>query len=154
MRIHVSTQLKGTPGRVWQEVQTSKLLEYVARPLIVFEPISHPAFPEIWGNGCYQVRMRLFGVLSLGKQWIVIQPNVSPEGYDLLDDGHGDMIARWRHLITLRPTPEGFTQYTDTVEIDAGLLTIGVWLFAHIFYRYRQSRWRRLVRRNFNYDHL
>lgn len=101
------------------------------------------------GNGNYQVRMWLFGVLPLGTQWIVIRHIASSEGYDLLDDGHGNLITRWQHLISLRPTPGGFTLYTDTVNIDARWLTFGVWLFANIFYRYRQSRWRRLVQKEF-----
>lgn len=152
MQVQISTILKDAPDRIWRDVQTSKLLQYIAQPLIVFEPVSPPTFPEIWGDGNYQVRMRLFGVLPLGTQWIVIRHMASSEGYDLLDDGHSNMITRWQHLISLRPAPEGSTLYTDTVNIDAGWLTFGVWLFANIFYRYRQSRWRRLVRRNFSYD--
>ncbi|MDL1945130.1 MAG: hypothetical protein AB1509_00695 [Chloroflexota bacterium] len=152
MQVQISTILKSAPDRIWQEVQTSRLLQYISQPLLVFTPVSPSAFPETWGNGNYQVRMWLFGVLPLGTQWIVIRHIASSEGYDLLDDGHGNLITRWQHLISLRPTPGGFTLYTDTVNIDARWLTFGVWLFANIFYRYRQSRWRRLVRRNFNYD--
>ena len=39
------------------------------------------------------------------------------------------------------------TLYADEIEIRAGLLTVFVWLFAHGFYRYRQMRWQRVIRR-------
>lgn len=152
MQVKISTLLPCAPERVWQEVQTSRLLRYITQPLVVFDPISPVTFPEKWSDERYWVRMKLFGFFSIGKQWIVIRRTVVPQGYELLDDGHGDKITRWRHLITLRPTSDGFTHYTDTVDIKAGLLTFGIWLFASIFYRYRQNRWRRLVASNFNYD--
>jgi len=37
------------------------------------------------------------------------------------------------------------SRYTDHVDISAGLLTPGVWLFASLFYRARQQRWKRLL---------
>lgn len=151
MQVKISTLLHCAPERAWQEVQTSRLLRYIAYPLVHLEPITPRTFPETWSEGRYLVRMRLFGFLPFGTQWIVIRRAVTPGIYELLDDGHGDFIARWHHLITLRPTPEGFTHYTDVVDIEAGVLTVGVWLYASLFYRYRQMRWRRLVMSNFNY---
>lgn len=151
MQVKISTLLHCAPERIWQEVQTTNLLRHIAHPLVLFEPITPNTFPKKWSDERYWVRMWLFGLLPFGKQWIVIRRTEMQGEYELLDDGHGDMITRWRHLITLRPTAEGFTQYTDTVDIGAGLLTFGVWLFANFFFRYRQSRWRRLVARNFNY---
>lgn len=151
MRVQISTVLECPTERAWQEVQTSRLLCHIATPLVLFEAIVPTALPENWSDDKYQVRMWLFGFIPFANQWIVIQRGSVPGKYELLDDGYGDMIQTWRHLITLRPTPEGFTRYTDTVDIDAGFLTFGVWLFANIFFRYRQSRWRGLVKRNFWY---
>ena len=68
------------------------------------------------------------------------------------DNGRGDLAKRWDHRITIEGTDQGTTQYTDRVEVEAGLLTPGVWAFAQLFYRYRQARWRRLVRHDFDYN--
>jgi len=152
MQVKISTTLPCPPERVWQEVQTTKLLLHVAYPLVVFEPVAPRAFPETWSEESYLVRMRVFGFILIGNQWIVIKRKVTNEKFELLDDGHSNIIKQWRHLISLQRTPEGFTRYTDTVDIKAGLLSFGVWLFANIFYRYRQSRWRQLVKRKFNYE--
>ena len=152
MRIQISTVLHSQPERIWKELQMCRLLFHVASPVVVFEAINPSVFPEFWSDGKYQVRMWLFGFIPLGKQWIVIQHQSMQTGYGLLDDGYGDIIQVWRHLITLNPTPEGFTQYTDTVDIEAGWLTIGAWMFANLFYRHRQNRWRHLVDGNFRFE--
>ena len=151
MRVTVSTLLRCAPERAWQEVQTPRLMGYVARPLVQFAPITPERFPDTWLEGRYLVRMRLFGIFPSGTQWIVIRRAAGPE-YELFDDGHGELITQWRHHITLRRTPEGFTHYTDTVDLKAGWLTAGMGLYAHLYFRHRQRRWRRLVRNNFRYE--
>ena len=52
----------------------------------------------------------------------------------------------WNHTIRFRPLENGKLHCTDEIEIQAGLLTGVVWAFAHVFYRHRQRRWRRLLR--------
>ncbi|MBN8607821.1 MAG: hypothetical protein J0L81_12970 [Caulobacterales bacterium] len=47
-------------------------------------------------------------------------------------------------------TPDGDgALYRDRVRVEAGLLTPGVWMFAALFFRWRQMRWRALVKRGF-----
>lgn len=158
MRVHVSTILDCTPEKAWQEVQTSKLLDYVAAPLVRFVPQQPAAFPAIWQDGKYQVQMRVLGWIPFGKHWIVISHPAADstpgqQHYELLDDGYGDLISTWRHLITIQETVDGRTHYTDTIDVAASLLTPGVWVFASIFYRHRQRRWQKLVQSGFDYGH-
>jgi len=40
----------------------------------------------------------------------------------------------------------GKVSYTDEIEIQAGWLTPVIWLFAHIFYRHRQRRWKVMMK--------
>ena len=151
-----TTLLPCPPERVWQEVQTSQLLSYVTAPLVTFQPISPPLLPDVWGKGRYLVQMKLFGVLSLGRQWIVISKQIvdttpGQHHYVIRDSGSGDIATTWDHIITIRETENSNTHYTDRVEVKAGILTPLIWTFASIFYRYRQYRWRQLVQRNFAY---
>jgi hypothetical protein len=155
--IEVSTVLGISPEKAWNEVQKTELLKYVAYPLLTFQAISPSELPAVWQPGKYLVRLAAFGCIPLGRQWIVIsQPGAkSPtpaEVYQIRDNGFGDLVPKWDHLITIRNTPEGLTQYTDRVEVRAGLLTPFIWLYAKIFYRYRQYRWRKLAGNGFNYD--
>jgi len=52
------------------------------------------------------------------------------------------MVRTWDHEISIRHASATCCFYTDSVDIEAGLLTPLVWLFAQALYRYRQRRWR------------
>jgi hypothetical protein len=56
-------------------------------------------------------------------------------------------VRDWRHRITVDGEGWGSTRYMDEIEVRAGALTPLVWLYANLFYRYRQMRWRRLARK-------
>lgn len=98
------------------------------------------------------MRLRMFGVVPLGNQRIVItKPMLGPLRYQLRDNGSGDLASRWDHLITIEPVGSDQCRYTDEVELKAGILTAFVWAFASVFYAYRQWRWRKLVKDDFAY---
>lgn len=156
MKTTISTLLDAEPERVWAELQRPGLLEYVAAPLVVFDPVDPASFPEQWGEDEYRVAVLLFGLIPLGEQTIrtseVRVNDADGEGfYQLRDDGTGRLVPVWDHLISVRETPDGKTVYTDEIEVKAGVLTPVVWLFAALFYRHRQRRWRKLVANDFEY---
>ncbi len=57
----------------------------------------------------------------------------------------GRSIRAWNHSMKVQPISESRCRYEDRIELQAGPLTPLVWAFASLFYRYRQSRWRRLL---------
>lgn len=137
--------------RCLEQVVTSKLLQYVASPIVAFVPVSPPALPERWEDGMYVVGLRLFGFIPLGLQTIDISvPSRSSSHIELRDNGYSSLISKWDHLITIR-SAEGGCIYSDRLEVEAGVLTPFVWAFAWLFYRHRQRRWLRLVSKAFEY---
>ena len=150
MRVTLSTILDTSAERAWAEVQTPRLLDHVAWPLLTFrytEPVG-----RVWPEGVHQALLRGFGVLPMGMQRIDIsKPMPGPNRYQLRDNGSGDLISRWDHLITIEPLSANRCRYTEEVEVSAGILTPFIWLFALLFYAHRQRRWRALVRSNFSY---
>ncbi|QMT40347.1 hypothetical protein [Neisseria shayeganii] len=150
VRIDIGTDLPCSAEQAAAEVCRPRLLHYVAWPLVVFRPREPAAWPERWVPGTYRAGLYLGGVLPVGGQAIVIS-YPQQAAFALLDDGHGRLIRRWSHLITIEPDGTGGCRYRDRVEIAAGWLTWPVALFAHVFYRYRQYRWRWLVRQGFDY---
>ncbi|MEO1078309.1 MAG: hypothetical protein AAFY29_02050 [Pseudomonadota bacterium] len=148
--IEVSTHLNASPERVRQELKTSRLLEYVNEGLLSFQAEEASSLPEVWEEGRFRVRLKLFGWLPIGYQDIGIEQPSESDQWVVRDNGSGSIARVWDHLIFVEPDGEG-TQYTDRIQVEAGLLTPFVALFAHIQYRYRQRRWRRLVARNFAY---
>jgi hypothetical protein len=123
---------------------------YVNAGLLTFQTAEAAPLPEIWREGRYRVHLKLFGWLPIGEQYIGIEQPVDGDRWFVRDNGSGIIARVWDHLIFVEPDGEG-TRYTDRVRIEAGVLTPFVVLFAHIQYRYRQCRWRRLVANHFDY---
>lgn len=154
MLVNISTKLNCTPEQAWKEVQTSRLLHYVTSPLLTFKPIVPAKLPELWTEGTYQVGLWIFGLIPFGKHSIVITvEDADPRGqiYQIRDNGYGDLISTWDHRITIQAGEDGKTLYSDSAEIKAGVLTFLIWLYEQLFYRYRQSRWRKLAKNHFVY---
>jgi hypothetical protein len=156
VRVVITTELPISPPLAWELVQSPALMRHVSWPLTVFTPLDPPAWPRRWSPGQYRVRMRALGVLPIGEQTISISFPLEEPGegrYQVRDDGSGQLVRRWDHLITFEPGDTRAighgkaTRYTDQVDIEAGFLTVPVWLWANVLYRWRQRRWRRLVRR-------
>lgn len=71
-----------------------------------------------------------------------------------VDEGHGEieteesggLVRVWNNRMHVEPVSEAGCRYTDRIQVQAGLLTPLVWLFAVGFYCYRQRRWQRWVR--------
>ncbi|MFM7785273.1 MAG: hypothetical protein ACKPE6_11630 [Gammaproteobacteria bacterium] len=153
MKLDIATRLPCTLEQAVSAVMTPRLLEYVAAPLLRFSPVDGGRFPPVWAEGSHRVRLRLFGRLPFGEQAIVISFPPCAEGVAIHDAGHSALIPVWDHLITLVPVESG-VRYRDQLEVKAGLLTPFIWLFAQVFYRHRQRRWRRLVAAGFDYTRV
>lgn len=149
MKVSRSTRIALKPETVWAEVQTAGLLQHIAWPLVRFIPVDDAAFESFQPGGRYQVKLRLFGIIPFGTQWIVSSLH-EPKGTQwpkrLRDDGYSALISKWDHWITVAPDKDGGTRYSDEVEVSAGVLTPFIWAFAQIFYWHRQRRWRGLAK--------
>jgi hypothetical protein len=138
--------------RCGQQVLTTRVLKYVAWPLVTFEPVNPPELPEQWNEQKYVVRLLIFGFIPFGRQTINISfPSRSDSHIAMRDNGYARFISKWDHLITIRAVAGGCA-YSDRVEVSAGVLTPFVWAFAWLFFRHRQRRWLRLVGRAFDYE--
>ncbi len=152
MQIDLSSQLPCSLAEVIAQVRTPRLLRQVASPLLSFSPLTPAVFPSTWREGTYWGRLKLFGVLPVGRQAIVISypPAGNAQAFMLRDNGYSPRISKWDQLITAQEV-NGETLYRDRVTIEAGILTPFVWLFARLFYAHRQRRWATLAANGFNY---
>lgn len=149
MKVSRSTRIDLLPATVWAEVQTARLLQHVAWPMVRFGPVGETSLDAFQPGGRDQVKLRLFGFIPFGTQWIVTSLNEPETGEwpkRLRDNGYSALIAKWDHWITVAPDADGGTHYSDDVEISAGILTPFICGFAQIFYWHRQRRWRGLAR--------
>jgi hypothetical protein len=149
MKVALSTNIDLPPDEVWRRVQTLSCSCTSPHRSCAF--MVNPAHASNFGEQeRFLVDLTLFGVLPFGKQWIVPTVHMDDAAKwpkKLRDNGYSALITTWDHWITVEPDGERGTRYRDEVEVKAGLLTPFVWLFAQVFYRHRQRRWRALAER-------
>ena len=147
MRVYVESVLPCSAQKVWEELQKPALHREIIRPLFRFAPVEPPELPERWLQGA-TVRLRgyLFGFLPLGVHTIFLE-RIDQAAREIQSREHERLVPRWDHLVRVRPAAGGQTLYSDEILIEAGWLTLFVWLFAQVFYRHRQRGWRRVARR-------
>jgi hypothetical protein len=149
MLVKVMSVFNCDSNELFREVKKTESLFYIAKPLIKFVQLPEHPLPELWKEGKYPVKMYILGFIPFGKQWIAI--SIYNNNLHIRDNGYSKLIKKWDHNIYLKGVGENKTLYTDTIDINAGILTIFIAMFAKIFYRWRQKRWRRLINNHFNY---
>ncbi len=121
-------------------IRRPALFLHVAAPLVHFSPIGVDRFPDRWEEGEYRGAMRLFGLLPIGWQAIVIEfPTSADTDLVLRDRGYGPLLREWDHRIAVSPHGSG-TRYVDRLTLDAGWLTPIAAFGVKQFFRHRQRR--------------
>ncbi len=147
MKVKVSSNFNISAEQAWQLVQQSDTLLYVTRGLLGFQPLESE-LPEKWRSGItVPLRIVLFSLIPAWRHEVRFV-SVSEADRQILTNESGGAIKTWDHLATVKPTNEGRCTYSDEIEVDAGLLTPLIWLYANAFYRYRHLRWRRLIKKS------
>ena len=130
---------------MWEELQKVSSLMYVASPILKFKPQKGHSVPEKWTLGTeYKLKLSLFGIFPLGDHFIKLV-ELNKEENLIISNERGNLTKTWNHIIKFTAIDDQTIEYTDEIEISAGILTLLIWLFAHIFYRHRQNKWKKLL---------
>jgi hypothetical protein len=142
--VTVTSELPAPAEVVWAGVRTPHAFVHVARGML-----RYPAAERIhgpWRTGQTIAGWTfLFGVLPFSKHHLAVE-SIDDATMELWSDEHGGLVRSWRHRLSVTPVDAGTCRYEDHIEIDAGPLTRVVAIYAHVFYRHRQRRWRGLAR--------
>ncbi|MAI31015.1 hypothetical protein J3362_13260 [Marinobacter sp. NFXS11] len=145
MRVEISTTFPAPADDVWALVKKSKTLLFVCKGLLGFGDAKH--FPQQWKEGETQVtRLQFFNCVPAWRHSITFE-KIDDNKRTLSTKEGGGLVPVWDHVIRVSPNGNEACTYLDEVEIKAGVLTVMVWLYAQILYRYRQLRWRILLRK-------
>ena len=144
--IHVETILPTDADRVWPAMLSPVTFLYVCKGLF--------SVPALAGRS---EALRLgergtgwlfaFHLIPAYRHTIEIA-EVDHAGRTLRTHEHGGILKAWNHTLHVEPIDEHSSRYSDTVDIDAGIATVCVAALARGIYRYRQRRWRKLVRQH------
>lgn len=144
MIARIETRLPASAEHVWQALLRRDTFRYITRGALSFDGIE--LWPERFTAGAtLTTRMRLLGIVPLWSHQLQVV-RIDELARELLSHEHGGLVRRWNHRIKVSPDGARQSHYVDEIDIDAGLLTPLIWLFAQLFYRYRQMRWRYLLR--------
>ncbi len=145
MIVNISTLLDTSADRAWDAVKKTATLLHVTRGMLGFTGAE--AWPDEWREGSStSTRFVFFHLLPAPWRHELRVVRISDNERQIYSNERGGVIRRWNHLIQIEPRTGPSCRYADRIEIDAGPLTPLVWAYAHVFYRYRQMRWRRLAR--------
>jgi hypothetical protein len=145
VQARVSTDLSIPADLAWATVKRPDTFAYITRGVLGVRPLDDD-IPEVFEQG-FVVRVRLwfFHVLPAWKHEIEVV-RLDDATRELYTNERGGPVRGWNHLIKVEAVGSR-SRYTDSIDIEAGPLTPIVWLYAQLFYRYRQHRWRKLARR-------
>jgi hypothetical protein len=146
MKVTVTSNLDCPPDLVWDEVQTSSLLLKIIDPLLkIIMPPGTEMPPRFEEGLTIKGWVYVFCVLPMGLHSIYFEV-IDPHRRYIQTREKSRWLRCWDHVLRVEATPDGRARYSDEVEIDAGILTPLVWLFARCFYRHRHRRWQRIAR--------
>ncbi len=146
MIVRVSTRLPCTEGELWRKLLQPASLRFVAAPILRFVPIGDADLDGAWEEDVpYDLELFFLRLVPLGRHTIRLV-RIDDEANTIVSRESGALARTWNHTISFHEVAPGVVRYTDEIEIGAGWLTPAVWLFAHLFYRHRQRRWKVLLR--------
>jgi hypothetical protein len=147
MHAQISTQLDCTEHALWQLISKPQSLQFVASPILGFTPLEPGALDGEWQVGReYRLKLYLLRVIPLGQHSIELV-QIDREHNSISSRERGQLTRVWNHNIFFEETSPGRLSYTDQIEIRAGWLTPFIWMFAQLFYRHRQRRWKVLLQK-------
>lgn len=144
--VHQETILPTNANRVWSAMLSPATFRYVCKGLFVFPALAGRAEPLRPGD-CGTGWLYAFHVIPAYRHTIEVV-EVDRESRTIRTREHGGVLKAWNHTLHVEPIDEHACRYSDTVAIDAGILTGVVAAAADGIYRYRQRRWRKLVRQH------
>lgn len=144
--VHVETILPTDADRVWPAMLSPVTFLYVCKGLLSVPALSgrsEALRPGERGTGW----LFAFHLIPAYRHTIEIV-EVDQTTKTLRTHEHGGILRAWDHTLHVEPIDEHSSCYSDTVNIDAGVATVCVAALAIGIYRYRQRRWRKLVRQH------
>ncbi len=143
MIVERTIDLPAPAWKIWEAVKTPEAFRFVTKRLLVMPAIA--TRQKDWREGETVVGwVFLFGFIPFSRHRL---------NFSQIDDGKmtlrsresGGLVKVWNHDITVTPLDPDRCRYGDRIEIDAGLVTPLVGLYANGFYMLRQGRWRKLA---------
>ncbi|KZX12074.1 hypothetical protein [Methanobrevibacter curvatus] len=133
-------------NEIFKKLQEVKTLQYISSPYASF--VSENPENKIWNVGKVKsFKLKIFGIISMGTHTIKV---IKFSKNEILTNECNKCVKVWNHKITLKKLNGSKTAYTDEIELKAGNYTPFVYLWAILFYKHRQKKWKNLLKHSEN----
>ena len=144
--IHHETILPTTAERMWPAMLSPATFLYVCKGLFGVPALAGRA--ESFHEGERGTAwLFAFHIVPAYRHTIEVV-DIDAATHTVRTREHGGFLRAWNHTLHVEAIDDTSCRYTDTVEIDAGTATAVVAPVADGIFRYRQRRWRKLVRQH------
>ena len=142
--VDLETVLSAPAPSVWRAVKTPGAFRTVTRGVLTMSVIKHRE--DEWREGeTVTGWVFLFGVIPFSRHALHVW-RIDDSAMTFSSRESGGLLRRWNHDIIVVATDDSRCSYCDRIDIDAGIFTPAVVLYARWFYRIRQRRWRALAK--------
>ncbi len=145
MKTVIRTRLPASADTVWSFLLESSTLEYITRGWVTFFPTG--SLPPVWEEGqVVRTNVALFGSRKY-QPYTIHFVEVNSNTLTIRTKESGGMVKTWNHTMRITPDDQSsqYCYYTDIVDIQAGMYTPLVWLYAKLYYLRRHRQWLRLI---------
>ena len=106
--------------------------------MLTFKPVNQGKLDPEWTVGkTHVLKLTFLNALPLGRHRISIA-SIDRRSNIIKSCESGSLASVWNHTIHFHQVTKCTVCYSDEIEVEAGLITIPVWIFAHFFYCHRQ----------------
>ncbi|TDO12109.1 hypothetical protein EV580_3835 [Mycobacterium sp. BK086] len=144
--IHHQTIFPTSAQRVWPAMLSPATFLYACKGLFSVPALAGRVEPFREGESGTAWLFALH-VVPAYRHTIEVH-DIDPATHTVRTREHGGILRAWNHTLHVEAIDNTSCRYTDTVDIDAGIATGLAALVADGIFRYRQRRWRTLVRRH------
>jgi hypothetical protein len=145
IKITICSKLNNSINKIWDKILNIETLGEICKPLATFKIITKEKLIKWELNTEYVFKLFIYGFIPFGTHKIILG-TIDNEKNIIKSKEHNNVVKIWNHKIIMEKEEERITNYTDEVEIYAGILTLIIAIWGIIFYKHRQKKWKKIAK--------
>ena len=143
IKIIISSTLNNSAEKIWNKLLNIETLIEICKPMATFKSNLNEKEMKWEIDKEYIFKLFIYGFIPFGNHKIILK-KLDKENKIILSNEYNKIVKIWNHLIFMENVGENEVKYTDEVEIYAGIFTLFTAIWAKLFYKHRQKKWKRI----------
>jgi len=143
IKIIISSTFSNSAEKIWNKLLNIETLIEICKPMVTFKSKLNEKEMKWEIKKEYVFKLFIYGFIPFGDHKIILK-ELDKENKIILSNENNKIVKIWNHLILMENVGENEVKYTDEVEIYAGIFTLFTAIWAKLFYKHRQKKWKRI----------